>query len=122
MDVIPFSIIADVCDLDELTSHRRREGAFMGVYNGIYKAGITLSPVITNLCLELCGFDHLLVRDGVAQTDGTVQALRVALIAVPAVLFAASAACAVALPLRRKDVEAAQAELQRRANQETAVD
>jgi GPH family glycoside/pentoside/hexuronide:cation symporter len=114
MDIIPFSIIADVCDLDELASHRRREGAFMGVYNGIYKAGITVSPIVSNLCLEFCGFDHTLVQQGLPQGDDTIHAIRIALVVVSAALFAGAAACSLALPIRQRDVEAAQEELAKR--------
>jgi GPH family glycoside/pentoside/hexuronide:cation symporter len=119
MDIIGFSIIADVCDLDELTSRRRREGAFMGVYNGIYKAGLTLSPIISLLCLEWCGFDQILIQQGLPQTDDTIRAIRIALVVVSAVLFALAALCAIALPMRREDVGAAQAELARRREEQS---
>jgi GPH family glycoside/pentoside/hexuronide:cation symporter len=114
MDIIGFSIIADICDLDELKSDRRREGAFMGVYNGILKTGLTLSPMLTAGCLWLCGFDETLIKPGLPQSEDTLHALRVALVAVSAALFALAVVCAVALPIRRSDVDAAQAELARR--------
>jgi GPH family glycoside/pentoside/hexuronide:cation symporter len=114
MDIVPFSVIADICDLDELESRRRREGAFMGVFNGICKAGVTLSPILTNLSLEVCGFDQSLIELGLPQSDDTLRAMRIALFAIPAALLALSLLCALALPIRRQDVEAAQAELARR--------
>ncbi|MHC4067329.1 MAG: MFS transporter [Planctomycetota bacterium] len=114
MDIIPFSIIADICDLDELKSERRREGAFMGVYNGIIKTGLTLSPMLTAGCLVLCGFDHTLIKPGLPQSDATLHALRLALVAVPAVLTTLAVLCAMAVPISRSDVESAQAELARR--------
>jgi GPH family glycoside/pentoside/hexuronide:cation symporter len=108
--IVPFSIIADICDLDELESGRRREGAFMGVFMGVAKAGATLSPIFTNLGLEVCGFDQTQIQ----QTGDTLRAMRVALFTVPTVLLALSLLCALALPIRRQDVEAVQAELVRR--------
>jgi GPH family glycoside/pentoside/hexuronide:cation symporter len=114
LEIISFSIIADICDLDELTSERRREGAYMGVYNGIYKAGITLSPIISGWCLNLCGFSAAAAAQGLPQAEGTVASLRIALVVVSAVLFGLAALCAFALPIRKRDVEAAQAELARR--------
>jgi Na+/melibiose symporter-like transporter len=83
----------------------------MGVYNGIFKAGLTVSPILSAMCLELCGFDQKLIQQGIPQSEDTISALRVALVGVPAILFAAAFLCALALPIRRRDVEAAQAEL-----------
>jgi GPH family glycoside/pentoside/hexuronide:cation symporter len=117
LDIISFSVIADICDLDELESRRRREGVFMGVYNGLIKAGLTLSPMLTAGCLEVCGFDQMLIQQGLPQSVGTLHALRVALVAVPSALFAFAILCAVAVPLRRSDVETAQAELALRRGQ-----
>jgi GPH family glycoside/pentoside/hexuronide:cation symporter len=117
IEILSFSIIADICDLDELTSHRRREGAFMGVYNGIFKAGMTLSPIIAGWCLQLCGFNASAAAEGLPQNDDTLTALRIALVAVTFILFGFAALFAMALPIRRSDVEAAQAELKRRSEE-----
>jgi GPH family glycoside/pentoside/hexuronide:cation symporter len=54
--VIP-SMMADVCDTDELSSGRRREGMFGAVFLWIQKAGVALAFFGTGLVLELAGFD-----------------------------------------------------------------
>lgn len=54
--VIP-SMMADVCDSDELASGQRREGMFGAVFLWIQKTGIALAFFGTGLVLQLAGFD-----------------------------------------------------------------
>lgn len=114
MDILPMAIIADVSDIDELSSGARREGAFAGVYNGIYKAGLLFSPLATNVFLELSGFDAHLEM----QTAATVHNFRAILFGFTAVMVAASFVCALLYPLRREDVDRARTELARRRQDE----
>jgi GPH family glycoside/pentoside/hexuronide:cation symporter len=116
MDILPFAIMADVCDLDELKSQRRREGAFAGVYNAVFQAGLLLSPMVTMLALEFSHFNASLPQ----QTDETIGRFRIVLFAVTGIAFLMALVFAIAFPIRRKDVEAAQAELARRKLSEMA--
>lgn len=54
------SMLADVCDDDELKSGQRREGTFGAVYNWIVKAGISFAFLGTGLLLDFVGFDSKL--------------------------------------------------------------
>jgi GPH family glycoside/pentoside/hexuronide:cation symporter len=117
MDVLPFAIIADVADLEEVKTGRRKEGAFMGVYNSIYSLGIMLAPVFTNLFLELSGFDGKLAL----QTDDTISKFRIAITGFSAAGVVASLAFALLFPLRREDVDRARAELELRAARTAGV-
>ena len=53
IEVLPLSIVADICDLDETKSGRRREGAFVGVYNSAFKSGYMIAPALAMVLLIL---------------------------------------------------------------------
>ena len=100
--VIMQSMIADVCDDDEIKNGDRREGMFGAIFGWATKASFSVSLVLVNVFLGLIGFDGGLE----AQTDGTYLNMRLAMCigaAAPAVL------CFVLLyfyPLSKKKVEA----------------
>ena len=62
------SMIADVCDLDELQTHKRREGMFGSIYWWIVKLGMAAALAIGGVLLNLTGFDVALGGDQSAQT------------------------------------------------------
>lgn len=55
--VLGQSMIADVCDDDELKNGHRREGMFGAIYGWSMKASFALSFVLIGLFLECIGFD-----------------------------------------------------------------
>lgn len=78
------SMTADVCDLDELTNGKRREGTFGAVYWWMVKLGNALALLISGAVLSLVGFDV----DATEQTVQTVTSLRIADILIPIILGA----------------------------------
>ena len=74
------SMIADVCDYDELETHQRREGVFGAIYWWMVKVGMALAGLLTGIMLNLSGFDVELTT---AQSDGTLLLLRVFDVGVP---------------------------------------
>ena len=74
------SMIADVCDLDELNTHERREGMFGSIYWWIVKLGMAAALAIGGVLLNATGFDVAL---GGAQSADTLFMMRVFDIAVP---------------------------------------
>ncbi len=79
------SMIADVVDTDELTTHERREGMFGSVFWWMVKLGMAGALAGGGYILNATGFD---VELGGAQTERTILLLRLADAAVP---FLASA-------------------------------
>lgn len=69
-----------------------------------------LSPTLAMLALEFSNFNARLPQ----QTDETIRRFRIALFAVTGIAFSLALVFAIAFPIRREDVEAAQAELARR--------
>jgi GPH family glycoside/pentoside/hexuronide:cation symporter len=51
------SMIADVCDLDELNTGERREGTFSAAYWWMVKLGVALASLISGFLFNIVGFD-----------------------------------------------------------------
>lgn len=76
------SMIADVCDLDELETGERREGMFGSIYWWMVKLGMALAFGLSGFLLNATGFD---VDFGGAQTSDTFFWMRFVDVLVPAV-------------------------------------
>ena len=76
------SMIADVCDLDELETGERREGMFGSIYWWMVKLGMALAFALSGYLLNATGF---IVDLGGAQTSDTFFWMRVLDVAIPAI-------------------------------------
>ena len=76
---IMMSMTADVCDLDELNTGARREGAFGAVYWWMVKFGFAIAGLGGGLIMKLVGFDQSVA----VQTPEALAGLRLAYIVVP---------------------------------------
>jgi GPH family glycoside/pentoside/hexuronide:cation symporter len=76
------SMIADVCDLDELETGERREGMFGSIYWWMVKLGMAIAFALSGYLLNATGF---IVDMGGAQTSDTFFWMRVLDVAIPAV-------------------------------------
>ncbi len=74
------SMIADVCDYDELHTHQRREGVFGAIYWWMVKIGMALAGLLTGVMLNVSGFDVALEA---GQSERTLFLLRVFDVGVP---------------------------------------
>lgn len=68
LGMVAQSMMADVCDNDELHHGRRREGMFGSIYTWITKCGFSLSFLVSGLTLNLISFDVALGGDQTPQT------------------------------------------------------
>ncbi len=76
---IMMSMTADVCDLDELNTGARREGAFGAVYWWMVKFGFAIAGLLGGLIMKLVGFDQSVA----VQTTEALNGLRLAYILIP---------------------------------------
>jgi len=54
---LPFSMVADTVDQDEVITGMRQEGLYFGMYNFSYKSGISISVLLGGILLDYVGFD-----------------------------------------------------------------
>jgi GPH family glycoside/pentoside/hexuronide:cation symporter len=76
------AMVADVCDLDELETGKRREGMFGAVYWWMVKLGLALAGLIGGFLLNASGFDVAL---GAVQSTKALFLLRVFDVGIPVV-------------------------------------
>jgi GPH family glycoside/pentoside/hexuronide:cation symporter len=76
------SMIADVCDLDELETGERREGMFGAIYWWMVKLGMALAFGLSGFLLNATGF---VVDFGGAQTSSTFFWMRIVDVGIPAI-------------------------------------
>jgi len=104
IEVLPLSIVADICDLDEIKSGRRREGAFVGVYNSAFKTGYMFAPALAMICLSLTGFDGTLEQ----QSAETNQWLQTYFVLGTFVTFLGAAVLSQFIRVRKQEIDEAQ--------------
>lgn len=73
------SMTADVCDLDELNTGKRREGIFGAIYWWMVKFGFAIAGLLTGVIMSVVGFDSKLP----VQPEGTVTGLRLFFSGIP---------------------------------------
>lgn len=76
------SMIADVCDLDELQTGTRREGMFSGIYWWIQKLGMAGASLLSGILLNATGFK---IELGLKQSASTLFYMRVFDVGIPIV-------------------------------------
>ncbi|MFH1361002.1 MAG: MFS transporter [Candidatus Omnitrophota bacterium] len=81
------SMVADVCDLDELQTGTRREGMFGAVYWWMVKLGLAVTSLISGFLLNATGFHQEL---GLGQVPGTLLWMRIFDIGIPILTSAAA--------------------------------
>lgn len=111
INILSLSMLADVCDDDELRHGLRREGTFGSIFTWVQKLGYSGAFFGAMLSLKWTGFDAAL---GGAQSPDTILGMRLTL-AVPTAIWAITAlALLAAYPLTRQRMYAIREELERR--------
>lgn len=73
LNVLMPSMLADICDDDELRHGQRREGVFGSIFSWIQKTGFSLSVLGMGIALQISGFDAALAGE---QSPGSILTLR----------------------------------------------
>ncbi len=73
------SMTADVCDLDELNTGKRREGIFGAIYWWMVKLGFAIAGLLSGIIMSFVGF----TPDAEIQPEGAITGLRVFFSVVP---------------------------------------
>ncbi|MEM9566916.1 MAG: MFS transporter [Cyanobacteria bacterium P01_E01_bin.34] len=96
--LIPWSMIPDVIDEDELNTGERREGIFYAFMVLLQKMGLAFGLFMVGQALEFSGFDSELA----AQPDSALMAIRMAIGPLPSVFLVCGLVLAFFYPITRK--------------------
>jgi GPH family glycoside/pentoside/hexuronide:cation symporter len=110
--LIPWSMLPDVVDVDELNTGLRREGVYYGFFVFLQKLGISLGLAFSNLILQVV--DYIPATPGEPlpmQNDTVLLAFRLFISFVPVVILLLSLPIAYKYPITRQRHAEIRAEL-----------
>jgi glycoside/pentoside/hexuronide:cation symporter, GPH family len=101
--LIPWSMIPDVIELDELNTGQRREGIFYGFMVLLQKFGLALAIFLVGSALELAGFiEQPPGGEVLVQPESALLAIRIAIAPLPAFFLIAGVILAYFYPITRE--------------------
>ncbi|MEM8641287.1 MAG: MFS transporter [Cyanobacteria bacterium P01_G01_bin.54] len=110
--LIPWSMVPDVIELDELQTGQRREGIFYGFMVLLQKVGLALALFLVGQSLELAGFIRQLPGEPIqAQPETALLAIRIVMSAFPAIVLVGGLVLAYFYPITRVYHEEIRAQL-----------
>jgi GPH family glycoside/pentoside/hexuronide:cation symporter len=114
--LVPWAMLPDVIELDELKTGRRREGAFYGFFVFLQKAGLALGLALVSLTLGLSGYINPPpgTTTPIVQPDTALFAIRLMIGPIPAIILAAGIYLVYKFPISKADHEAMVRELDTR--------
>lgn len=92
--ILPWSMLPDTVEIDEMNSGMRREGVFSGIWTASQKIAFGVSPGIVGLTLSISGYSH-----GQAHSPSVSTGMKVIFCVVTSILFLVSF-----LPLNKYDI------------------
>ncbi len=96
--VVPWAMLPDVIELDEIKTGQRREGVFYAFMTLLQKVGLALGLFLVSLALQFSGF----ISEATVQPDSALLAIRIFIGPVPMVLLALSILLARFYPITRQ--------------------
>lgn len=95
--VVPWAMLPDVIELDELQTGQRREGIFYSFMTLLQKIGLAAGLALVGLALDAAGF----VSEATTQPDSALMAIRLFIGPMPMVLLGLSLVLARLYPITR---------------------
>ncbi|HRK30095.1 MAG TPA: MFS transporter [Tepidisphaeraceae bacterium] len=108
--MMSYSMIADVCDIDQLRSGRRREGMYWAVFNFVQKLALSVALLMTGFTLSIAAFD----QNSIKQSAETIFSMRLWFTLTLIVSIAAAIVLVLCVPISRSRLAAVHAELAKR--------
>ena len=100
---MPWSLLPDVIDLDELNTGRRREGTFYSFMTLLQKLGLALGLFLVGAALKAAGFIRVLPEQPLPeQPESALRAIRLFMGPVPLVFVICAAVLVFFYPLTRE--------------------
>jgi len=123
--LIPWSMLPDVVEYEEMQTGQRREGVYYGFFVFLQKIGLSLGIAISGVVLSAAGYIRPAVEGGPIppQPESALLALRVFVSFVPAAILLLSFLAVRAYPItRQKHIEMVAELARRRAESAAAAD
>jgi GPH family glycoside/pentoside/hexuronide:cation symporter len=117
IQVIPWALVPDVMEVDELATGQRREATHYGILTFAQKGGTALALALMQAVLALTGYVA-----GAQQPAGALLAIRLMIGPVPAVILGVSALLALRYPLTRERFAEVRAQLAERRKSAVGVE
>lgn len=114
IQILPYASVPDVIEVDEYTYGVRREGAYYGITQFMYKIASGLSVALVSFILELFGYIESNTGEFIVQPDTAKMAIRVILGVIPGLIFLISIIFAYKANLDRNRYDFIKDELARR--------
>jgi GPH family glycoside/pentoside/hexuronide:cation symporter len=108
--MMSYSMIADVCDIDELQSGARREGMYWAVFNWVQKLALSGALLMTGFTLSIAMFD----QSATQQKPETIHTMRVWFTVTLVVSIGIAMLIVLCIPLNRRRIESVRSQLQAR--------
>ncbi len=118
--IIPWSILPDVIEIDEYHNGIRREGAFFGISTFLYKVASAVAIALTGVVLDIFGYIKASPDAAIAATQVIVQpasaimSVRFLIGVAPGISFMISAIFVKLLPITRESFDVIRKELEAR--------
>jgi len=105
------SMLADICDIDELKTGERREGMFTAVYWWMVKMGLAVSGLLGGAMLTWTGFNQ---AKGIGQSLSTLLWMRILDISIPIVASLIAIVVIATIHFTKKDAYDVRKQLEER--------
>ena len=116
--IIPWSILPDVIEIDEYRNGVRREGAFYGITTFLYKLASAAAISLSGAVLSVFGYIEAPIEETakqiIVQPESAVKAVRTMIAAAPGMFFIISAVFVFILPITKESFDAVRKELEER--------
>ncbi len=103
------SIIADICDIDELKTGRRREGMFGAMYAWITKAGQAGTLILSGVMLNVSGYSSSIIFR--FQPDEVITSMRMMYMIMPGITVVVALLIMFSTPISEKQMHEVRARL-----------
>ncbi|MDE6474671.1 MAG: glycoside-pentoside-hexuronide (GPH):cation symporter [Clostridia bacterium] len=120
IQILPYASVPDVVEVDEYVNGSRREGAYYGITQFMYKVANGVSIALVSAVLGAFGYIESTDGTAIQQPDSALLAVRIVLGALPGVIFLISIIFSHRANLSRERFASIKAELDiRRAKSKT---
>lgn len=118
--IVPWSMLPDAVDIDELKSGQRREGVFYGLMVLLQKIGLAIGQFFMGLLLNQAGYISSESASNIVQPPSALFTMRLMIGPVPTIMLIIGMIIAAYYPINKQRHAEIQAQLAARQNSNTS--